>query len=400
MELTNGYPYWLIKNGLPYTYPKLLQSIKADVVIIGGGISGALTSWCLCNAAINCIVVDARTIGLGSTCASTSLLQYELDKSLSELSEQIGKKAATRSYTLCYHAIDSLLNISKTINFKETERKGSVYFAASKKDINLIEAEYKARLEAGFKVNLLSGRDIQHKFGFNAPAGIFSSQGAVTNAYMFTHALLNAGIKKGMQVFDRTAIEKIIYKRKGVELLTANGFSIKAKKIINATGYEITEFVDKKIVQLNSTYALASENIPSPNPIWKEGTMLWDTQQPYLYMRLTDDNRIIIGGRDEKFNNPTARDKLIRHKSSLLVKDFSKLFPHIPLIPEFRWTGTFGSTKDSLPFIGKYGKTPHTFYALGFGGNGIVFSAIAAEIITDMILGKKNKNAQLFSFDR
>ena len=80
--------------------------------------------------------------------------------------------------------------------------------------------------------------------------------------------------------------------------------------------------------------------------------------------------------------------------------DFSKVLPDIELIAEFTWTGTFGSTKDSLPYIGTYDKTPHTYYALGFGGNGITFSVIAAEIIRDMILGKNNKNALLFAFDR
>jgi glycine/D-amino acid oxidase-like deaminating enzyme len=91
---------------------------------------------------------------------------------------------------------------------------------------------------------------------------------------------------------------------------------------------------------------------------------------------------------------------LSKKKSLLLQKDFSKLFPGIDLIPEFSWTGTFGSTKDALPYIGTYDKTPHTYYALGFGGNGITFSVLAAEIIRDMILGKKNKDAGLFSFDR
>ena len=117
-------------------------------------------------------------------------------------------------------------------------------------------------------------------------------------------------------------------------------------------------------------------------------------------MRLTDDNRIIMGGRDETFYNPQKRDKLIRKKTALLKRDFQKLFPDINLIPEFSWTGTFGSTKDALPYIGAYPKTPHTYYALGFGGNGITFSVIAAEIICDMIAEKKNANLSLFSFSR
>ncbi len=42
MDLKSGYPYWLIKDGLQYSYPKLENSFKTEVAIIGGGISGLL----------------------------------------------------------------------------------------------------------------------------------------------------------------------------------------------------------------------------------------------------------------------------------------------------------------------------------------------------------------------
>lgn len=400
MNLTTGYPLWLIKSGLPANYPKLEQSVKTDVVIIGGGISGALTAYCLINAGVKCLLVDARTIGLGSTCASTSLLQYELDKPLYELADEVGLQSAIRSYRLCSRAIDTLQNISKKINFQPFEKNKSLYFAAYKKDRKLIETEYAFRKKAGFDVELLTGTDIKNRVGFTAPAAILSAQGATTDAYLLTHALLKASMAKGLLVYDRTPITKTSNSKKGIQLQTANEHLISAKKMVNASGYEITEFIDKKIVKLQSTYALASEQMQSPVPVWNDKTMLWNTADPYLYMRLTNDNRVIVGGRDEDFYNPERRDKLIKHKTDLLKKDFTKLFPAIDLIPEFSWTGTFGSTKDALPYIGTYSKTPHTYYALGFGGNGITFSVIAAEIIRDMITGKKNKDAQLFSFNR
>jgi glycine/D-amino acid oxidase-like deaminating enzyme len=301
---------------------------------------------------------------------------------------------------MCSEAIDTLQSISKKIKFNLFEKQKSLYFAAFKKDSKLIETEFTYRKKAGFQVHLLDEKEIQKRFGFSAPAAILSRQGATTDAYMFTHALLQTIIKKGHEVFGRTVVSKIEYKRNGVKLFTEKGHSIAAKKIVNASGYEITEFVDKKIVKLNSTYAFASEHLQSHIPVWKDKTILWNTADPYLYMRLTKDNRVIIGGRDEEFYSPLKRDRLIKKKTALLKKDFSKLFPEIELIPEFSWTGTFGSTKDALPYIGTYNKTPHTYYALGFGGNGITFSVIAAEIILDMIMGRKNKDASLFSFDR
>jgi hypothetical protein len=105
MNLSAGYPFDLIRNGIPYDYPKLDVNKKADIVIMGGGISGALVAFYLVKAGVDCMLVDGRTIGLGSTCASTSLLQYEIDKPLSALSKQIGDKKAQRAYHLCGKAI-------------------------------------------------------------------------------------------------------------------------------------------------------------------------------------------------------------------------------------------------------------------------------------------------------
>jgi glycine/D-amino acid oxidase-like deaminating enzyme len=400
MDLTTGYPYWLINSGLPERYPKLEHPAKTTVAIIGGGISGALAAYYLTEAGIDCMVVDARTIGTGSTCASTSLLQYELDKPLSELTDQIGLQKATRVYQLCSESIDTLQQLSAKLKFKHFNKQKSLFFAAAKKDTLLIEREFLARKEAGFDVSLLNESDIKQQFGFSSSAAILSKQAATTDAYLFTHALLQAGMKKGLMVYDRTTISNIQYNTRSVTLTTETGHRITATKIINASGYEITEFIEKKIVTLHSTYAVASEHMQSAQPPWKDGSILWNTADPYLYLRVTNDNRIIIGGRDEEYYNPGRRDKLIKAKTSWLKKDFSKLFPAIDFQPEFSWTGTFGTTTDALPYIGTYSKTPHTYYALGFGGNGITFSVIAAQLIRDLITGKKNKDLSLFSFTR
>jgi glycine/D-amino acid oxidase-like deaminating enzyme len=399
MDLKSGYPYWLIKSGLPYHYPKLTENIKADVAIIGGGITGALCAHELVKSGINCVVVDGRTIGFGSTCASTSLLQYELDKTLYDLSALIGKQRAERAYILCANAIDNLKEISDLVGCTEFEMKDSLFYAAYKKDVTLLHHEYKARKDAGFKLDLLTEKEIVDHYGFKAPAALVSYKGACVNAYLLAHQTHQYNISKGCSVYDRTTICQIDYQPKGVKLTTAEGFTIHAKNVINASGYEIGHFIQKKIVTLHATYALASENIPG-DTFWKDDAMIWNTADPYLYMRATVDRRIMIGGRDEKFYNPTRRDKLLKKKTKQLANDFTQLFPHLQMVPEFSWAGTFGITEDSLPFIGTYKKYPHTYFALGFGGNGITFSTIAAKLLCDQIKGIHNKDLDLFKFDR
>lgn len=398
MILRSGYPFWLIKNGLPQTFPKLDQNINTEVAIIGAGISGALMRYHLIKAGIDCVTVDSRTVGLGSTCASTALLQYEIDVPLYELIEKVGKEKAERAYWLCSEAIDTIAAITKALDFNDFEFKKSLYFAAYKKDVALLKKEYQARKTAGFEVRFLDKDAIQSEFGFAAPAAILSEKGGLTDAYMLTHALLHFEKEKSA-VYDRTNVVKIERKKEGVLLETESNFTISAKKVIYATGYEVTEMIDKKIVDLKSTYAVISEQYENQK-LWNRNAMIWNTATPYLYVRPTNDGRILIGGRDEDFYNPKKRDLLVMKKSKQLAGDFRKLFPKIEFNPEFSWTGTFGETKDGLPFIGTYDRLPHTYFALGFGGNGITFSVVAAKIITDLLLGKENMDAEIFSFKR
>lgn len=400
MNLSSGYPFWLVRYGLPFDYPTLQKDVHTDVVIMGGGISGALMSYYLTNAGVDHIVVDGRTIGLGSTCASTALLQYEIDTPLCELQNMVGLYNAVRAYRLCDESIDTLAGIAAKIKFTEFEKLDSLYFAAAKKDMKFIEEEFTIRKKHGFKVEILKQEEIKKEFNLDAPSAILSEQGAQTNAYSFAHALHQHAIKKGIQVFDRTCISKIEHNKKGVVLTTDNKNKIHTKKLVYASGYESVKYIDKKIVDLNSTYAVCSEQGNAEEAPFKRKALLWNTADPYLYMRNTFDNRILIGGRDEKFFNPKKRDALLMAKTAALVKDFKKMYPTVSFKPEFSWCGTFGATKDGLPFIGEYAKLPNSYFALGFGGNGITFSLIAAEIIKDLIIGKKNNDEEIFAFSR
>ena len=94
------------------------------------------------------------------------------------------------------------------------------------------------------------------------------------------------------------------------------------------------------------------------------------------------------------------RDALLLRKTSLLQRRFRALFPAIPLKVAYSWAGTFARTSDGLPWIGRHPKNPNTWVALGYGGNGITFGLIAAEIIRDEISGRRTPNDAIFGFQR
>ena len=109
---------------------------------------------------------------------------------------------------------------------------------------------------------------------------------------------------------------------------------------------------------------------------------------------------MLVGGEDELFRDSERRDGLIPKKEEKLVNAASKILPRLEFLCDFSWAGTFGTTADSLPYIGTHDKFPECYFALGFGGNGITFSIMAMGIISDAIKGKYNPFLEYFRFGR
>jgi glycine/D-amino acid oxidase-like deaminating enzyme len=187
--------------------------------------------------------------------------------------------------------------------------------------------------------------------------------------------------------------------RRGVRITTKHGFVINARRAVIAAGFESKELLRGDAGTLKSTYGLISEPLPKISG-WHKQCLIWESGLPYLYLRTTTEGRVIVGGADEDFVNAKRRDALISQKTRTLVKKFARLFPDQPLEVAYAWAGTFGETKDGLAHIGVHPRFPHAYFALGYGGNGTTFSLIAAELIRDGLLGKKNPDAHIFRFGR
>lgn len=400
MHLRSDKPYALLRHGLGYVYPSIRKNIKADVAIIGAGITGALVAWHLIQKGIQPVILDRRHAGMGSTAASTSLLQYEIDTPLHKLIKQVGEKNAVLSYLLCRQAIYDLHEIAKQLpDHPYFDLRPSFQYASYHSHVKDLEKEYLLRKRAGINLQLLTAADVKGMFGFAKAGGLLSADGGIMDAYEFTHALLRHAQDKGAIIYDNTTVTQVSYEDNGVVLQTEWGSKVTAKKLIIACGYESHQYMPKRVERLQSTYAIISEPFFGKD-FWHENALIWETANPYLYMRPSADQRILVGGKDDAFYNPTRRDASIARKTQQLENSFNKLFPHIPLRTDFAWAGTFASTKDGLPFIGSIPERPHTLFALGFGGNGITFSLLAAQIISDLLSGKATANSKLFAFNR
>ncbi|WP_029273548.1 FAD-binding oxidoreductase [Flavobacterium sp. KJJ] len=399
MKLRSIETFWPLKNAMKASYPSIDSDLNTTILIIGGGITGALIAYKLINDGKKVVLVDRRDICSGSTAASTALLQYEIDVALHELIKIRGINCAVDSYRNGKKAIFDLRTIIDTVKSDcQFEFKKSIYFSSVQKDLPYLKNEYKARKEHGFDVNWLEKYELK-KMGLNALAAIESKTAAVMDPYRLASDILIYCQKKGMQIFDRTNITSI-QTQKGKSIAhTENKFTITADHVVHCSGYESTETLDEKVVDLKSTYVIASESLPDlPNSF--KNAIFWDTSKPYLYFRSTVDGRIIAGGGDEQFVDAKKRDKLLPKKEQYLLRRFQRKFPNINFKLDYSWAGTFGETKDGLPYFGKPDPDKNEHYVLGFGGNGITFSVIGMNSILDSINGIKNQDLEYYKFKR
>jgi glycine/D-amino acid oxidase-like deaminating enzyme len=402
MRIRSDETYWLLKNGLLTVHPSLQTNEQCHVLIVGGGITGALMAYQCCLDGYTVVLIDKRDIAFGSTSASTSMLQYEIDEPLYSLKKKVGETKAIECYLEGVKAIDKLENIINLLKFDcGFKRKQSLYLVHSRKDTGWMKEEFEARMHAGLPVKMLTRDFIFSHYGARAEGGILSDSGASLDAYSFTHQLLQLCKQKfGLRIYDHTELVKVEYTKHGQHIAHISGnFEITFQSIIYATGYESKTQLSGKVANLVSTYAFVTEPIDSL-PACMNETLFWDTQDPYFYLRATEDHRLLAGGCDESFKNPIRRDLLIERKEEKLAKQLAALFPQIKFTPDFSWAGTFGITKDALPYIGPYPKKPDTYYALGFGGNGITFSVMGMEIISDALANHPNRFIEYFKFGR
>jgi len=401
MDLKSNEPFWLVKNGIIDSYPSLRQDKECDILVVGAGITGSLIAHQCIKDGYKTIIIDKREVVNGSSSATTSMLQYEIDTPLYKLTEMIGLDPAVNSYKACSDAIDKLGQIANEIKSNAGfKKKSSLYYACRKKDLSWLKMEYNARKDAGFKVKWLEQNEIIKAFGIHdSYAAILSSQGASVDAFKLAHELIHYNFQKGLQVFDKTELLKV-EEKKGFNLVSlSTKTKIKAKYIIYCVGYESANMIKEKFVNLLSTYAIVSEINKNLYKSYND-YLIWNTSEPYLYMRTTDDGRFLIGGEDEEFKDPMKRDDLITYKTKKLEKDYLKTFRNNEFITDFSWAGTFGETKDGLPYIGEHKDFKRSYFVLGFGGNGITFSVTGMDMVSDWLKGTHNPLTEYFAFGR
>lgn len=374
------------------------ENLRCDALIVGAGITGSLVAERLTRQGLDVVIVDREHPGRGSTAASTSMLLWEIDRPLVALTEAYGFERAARAYRASFDAVTGLTALVRDLGLPgEVRQKTSLYLAAGDTASELVE-EHQLRSRAGLPGDFLDHPHLLESYGIARAGAIVSPGAADADPLQLAHGLLRLAVARGARLFDAEALA-FDAAGQSVTVLLEEGRVIEAKHVVLATGYVMPDIVHSSIQTVSSSWAIATT--PQPKNIWKEGALIWEDTRDYLYARTTLSGRIIIGGEDsEETIEPEARDRLIPQKSRLLARRLKALWPRADIEIAHRWAGTFDTTEDGLPLIGPVPGAKGVYAAYGYGGNGITFSYLAAQLIGDLIAGGTSPLLDDFALDR
>ena len=230
------------------------------------------------------------------------------------------------------------------------------------------------------------------RFGIAPRAAIVSDDSFEANPLQLTLALLDCARKRGASVTYPADVLRVTHQDDGVVLVSDRG-ELRARQAILATGYERPPLFLPQQFSLNVSYAIATER--GTAPLWRENAMLWEASAGYLYARADRAGRVIAGGSDETFYDVPHRDALIPEKTQGIAANLQQLTGN-SIAPRERWAAIFGASPDGLAAIGRAAGHERLWLASGFGGNGITFAALAAELLTAELTGRPDPDMECF----
>ena len=402
--LRKGRTVWLRTRKAAARYPVLRGERQTEVVVVGGGLTGAMIAHAFAEHGASVIVVEAARVAHGSTAASTALLLQEPDHDLEALARRYDPQRARRIWQLSHDAARDLVGTIRRLKIAcDLRERVSLYYTLGNERARLLQRELKKRRAARLGGEWLDGDALLRASGIHGAGAIKTGGNAQLDPVRACIGFLSAARKEGASIYERTTIHRTRMMPGGVRLYSAHG-TIDAQHVVIATGY-----ATKYFRPLAGRFKMRHTYVMATNPMSRAQrrrlglgeVMLWDTERPYHYVRWTSDHRLLLGGADRPVK-PGARRSLQFAAAMRDLRDyFTELYPILLEVGIDRaWEGMFAMTPDSLPYLGPHRRYPRHAFALGYGGNGMTFATLAARVLLEQWRGVRSADHELFAFGR
>ncbi|MBI3572995.1 MAG: FAD-dependent oxidoreductase [Candidatus Kerfeldbacteria bacterium] len=395
MEIKNTSP-WLDSVPDKKQWSALSGEVGSDVVVVGGGIAGVMTAYRLAVAGQNVVLLEKNHIATGDTGFTTAFVTRVPDVILTDLAKRHGLDFVKNVFQATTQAQTWLRELIQKENIDCDFQAADSFDVSYESDNVVLAAEWKVMKDVEPKSAWVTGEAATSAGSMIKEAIRVQGEGAF-DVRKFIFTLLHRPTAQGVKVYEESPM--VGFEVVGDEVLvTTDGGSVRAKRLVIATGQPLPIFPEfAPHLKQKTTYAVTAEY---SGPLVLSKNIFWDTDRPYQYFRKLDDPRssrgtIMLGGADQEGSKVTAEESWNKLKAFLrhrLPGDFTVTR---------QWSGSLWETVDGLPYVAAHPWHGNKVVVItGLNGNGMVMGAMAAGIATDLVLGRENASAKLFDFSR
>lgn len=389
--------YWI--SSVKYNkkeYEKLQEEIKTEIAIIGGGLTGLSCGYYLSKENKEVVILEKNTICSHTSGNTTGKITSGHGLFYNYLLQTEGKNKAKQYLEANEKAIKNIAKIVEEENIKcDFERQDAYIFTQKQEEVEKIKKEVEALEYLEFPCELVKEipLPIKNKEKEVLAAIKYKNQ-AQFNPCLYAEGLANKIEERKGKIYEHTKVLDIKKKEDGYEIITDEA-KVNAKIVILASHYPIITFPGFYFMKMyqETSYLIAVE---TKEPLF-EGMYIC-TEEPTISLRTAkngDKRLLLVGGMKHK----TGAKIDLKDSYKKLEKIAKSLYPDSKVL--YRWNTEDCISLDKIPYIGEFSNLmPNVYVATGYKKWGMTTSNIAANIITDKILGKENKYKEVFESTR
>lgn len=394
-------------------FPKLEKNEKADVCVIGGGLTGITTAYYLSKTNLKVAVLEKYRICEHTSGNTTGKITSQHDLFYDYLIQSQGKEKAKQYLKANEQAIQNIENIIQDEQIDcDFERQDNYVYTLKQDDVLKIKKEVEAVKSLGFTAKFVPDVELP----FRTLGAIKFPNQAQFNPSKYVDGLVKAMMQKeNVSLFENTKVvdlksvnileeimstgktekSKVDDTEKVYQIITEDGHAVTAKYVVLATHYPIINFPGYYFLKMyqEMSYVIGVE---TNQPLFQG--MYINSELPTVSFRTAkqgDKNLLLIGGMGHK----TGERKDISDSYEKLEAIAKQYYPDCKVL--YRWCTEDCISLDKIPYIGEFSNLmPNVYVATGYKKWGMTTSNVAANIITDKILGKENPCEEVFTSTR
>jgi glycine/D-amino acid oxidase-like deaminating enzyme len=406
MPTTYGRSPWIAtvpRSRVP-VYPRQRGHLDTGVAVIGGGLTGCATAYVFAAAGIRVALVEAEQIGRGATGSSAGWVSPDPGVSFADTERACGLRNARHAFQAWRRAALDFAALVKRLDIRcQLEPSAAVLAAMTAEQEIALRRDLKARRNAGLDASSMTAAAAAAEVGLAPVAALRLRDGARVDPYRAAIGLAHAAEARGAAVFERSAVRRVRFRPKHVDIELADG-TIRCERVVVATGMPTALF--KPLIRhfwFNNAFLAMTDPVPAKirQTLGRRASVLRDLASPAHVVRWVDGDRVLVAGADGPQVAPRLRDRTIVQRTGQLMYELSTLYPDLSGIrPAYGWDAAYARTADGLPYIGPHRNYPRHLFAFVDLTRSVTAAYLASRILLRQHLDEPAAADAAFSFTR